>query len=277
MPREDTGVEKQLCDELSLEDNITNVLSFTTAVGTGIPSGYLPKEAAEQFYSENYSRIILYTDLPDEGEKTFEVVERVKDITEKYYDSHYLAGQSATLYDMRNVVKADTSVVNLVAILGIFIVILLTFRSLSLPFFLVFTIETAIFINLSFAYFTGNALSFIGYLIISTVQLGATVDYAILLSNHYMQDRKLMPKKEALLNSLTDTLPALLVSAGILAMAGFVLAATSGNPIISELGLLLGRGTLLSFGMVVLALPALLVVFDKTIGKTTIKSEFFKD
>ncbi len=120
--------------------------------------------------------------------------------------------------------------------------ILITFRSITMPIFLVFSIETAIWINLSIAYFTDNTLSFIGYLIISTVQLGATVDYAILLSNHYLSDRKIMPKKEAMLKALSENLSAILVSAGILAAAGFTLASTSGNQIVSELGLCLAEG-----------------------------------
>ena len=192
------------------------------------------------------------------------------------YGTCYLTGQSAALFDMRNVVEVDTGIVNLAAVIGIFLVILITFRSITMPIFLVFSIETAIWINLSIAYFTDNTLSFIGYLIISTVQLGATVDYAILLSNHYLEDRKIMPKKEAMLKALSENLSAILVSAGILAAAGFTLASTSGNQIVSELGALLGRGTILSFVMVVCALPALLLIFDKVIEKTTIKSGFYK-
>jgi len=171
----------------------------------------------------------------------------------------------------------DTGIVNLLAIVGIFIVLLLTFRSLSLPLILLFTIETAIWINLSFPYFAGNALSFIGYLIISTVQLGATVDYAILFTDTYLNNRKTLDKKEAMRLTIEDKLTAILISAGILAIAGFTLAYTSSNPIISDLGTLLGRGTLLSLAMVSFVLPALLVLLDGVIQKTTLKSGFQKD
>ena len=175
---------------------------------------------------------------------------------------------------MKNVVSRDTKLVNIVAILGIFTVLLITFRSLSLPLVLLFTIETAIWINLSFPYFTGKSLSFIGFLIISTVQLGATVDYAILFTNYYMNNRKTLPKKEAMRVTIADNLVAILISAGILATAGFTLAFTTSNPIIGELGTLLGRGTLLSLMMVSCVLPALLVLFDKVIQKTTLKNQF---
>ena len=110
-------------------------------------------------------------------------------------------------------------------------------------------------------------MNFVGYLIINTVQLGATVDYAILMTNMYLNNRKALNKKDAMRITLADNLPAVLTSAGILSTAGFALALSSSNPIISELGTLLGRGTLLSLGMVALVLPALLVLFDKLIQK----------
>ena len=127
------------------------------------------------------------------------------------------------------------------AVIGIFLVLLITFRSLSIPVLLVFSIETAIWINLSVPYFTGQALNFVGYLVISTVQLGATVDYAILLTNAYLRNREDLPKKDAIKAAIGSNLAAILISAIILATAGFTLAFTSANPIISELGFLLGR------------------------------------
>jgi uncharacterized protein len=274
VPKENVGKETELCDALSEIPHLISVVSFTTAVGAEIPPEFVPKEAIEQFYSENYTRIILYTDAPEEGEVAFDTVQTVMDTTAKYYDRYFIAGQSATLYDMKNVVSIDTKLINLIAIIGIFIVLLVTFRSLSIPLFLLFSIETAIWINLSFPYFTGKPLSFIGYLIISTVQLGATVDYAILLTNAYINNRKTLPKKEAMRVTIENNLVAILISAGILATAGFTLAFTTSNPIIGELGTLLGRGTLLSFTMVACVLPALLISFDKVVQKTTLKNKF---
>jgi predicted RND superfamily exporter protein len=274
VPRENVGKESELCDALLKIPHVTSALSFVTAVGAEIPPEFVPEEVEKQFYSEHYARIILYTDTTEEGEDAFATVQNIKDTTAKHYDIYYLSGQSAILFDMKNVVSIDTKLINLLAVIGIFIVLLITFRSLSIPLFLVFTIETAIWINLSFPYFTGKSLSFIGYLILSTVQLGATVDYAILLTNCYMNNRKTMPKKDAMRVTIGDNLVAILISAAILATAGFTLAFTSSNPIISELGTLLGRGTLLSFTMVACVLPALLVLFDKVIRKTTLKNGF---
>lgn len=277
VPKESSGKESELCDALSEVGHITGVVSYVTAVGAEIPPEYLPEETVEQFYSKNYARIILYTDMNEEGTEAFTTVQTVLDTASHYYGNYYIAGQSATLYDMKNIVSSDTQLVNWIAIIGILIVLLLTFRSLSLPLILLFTIETAIWINLSFAYFSDLSFNFIGYLVISTVQLGSTVDYAILLTDRYLDFRKELPKIEAMKIALGNNLIAIITSATILATAGFTLALTSSNPIVAQLGTLLGRGTLLSFIMVVCVLPALLVLFDKIIGKTTLKNGFHKN
>jgi predicted RND superfamily exporter protein len=275
VPKGDTGKESVLCDKLSKLNHITAVASYVKSVGAEIPSQYVPEEITSEFYSENYARIILYTDLKEEGAQTFSSVESVQNTVSQYYDTYYLAGQAATLYDMKNVVSVDTKMVNIIAIAGIFIVLMITFRSISIPLILVFTIETAIWINLSFAYFSDQSFNFIGYLVVSTVQLGSTVDYAILLTDRYLGSRRQLNKLKAIKKALGENLIAILISAAILSTAGFTLMATSSNSIISQLGLLLGRGTLLSLLMVSCVLPSLLVLFDKFIQKTTLRNGFY--
>ncbi len=259
------GIELTLAHELQQIPYIDSVVAYTTAVGAEIPPAYVPVEVNQQFYGENYTRLILYTSLPEEGKLSFQTVETVLQVTNKYYNDYYLTGQSAILDDMKNVVEADTQTVNLIAILGILLVLLINFRSIILSVVLVLSIELAIWLNLSVAYFANHSLSFIGYLIISTVQLGATVDYAILLTNTYREKRLTNKRQAALKEALASSLPSLLTSAGILAMAGFALRATSKNPIIAELGMLLGRGTLLSLLSVVTVLPAALALLDQVI------------
>ena len=177
---------------------------------------------------------------------------------------------------MKKVVQEDNITVNLIAIAAIFLVLLITFKSALLPFILVFTIEAGIWINLSIPYFTGTRINFLGYLVLSTIQLGATVDYAILLTNTYMNNRKVMPKKEAIHLSLGSSFKSILVSALTLSAAGFTLNLTTSNSAIADIGVLLGRGTLISFFMVVCFLPTALLLFDGLIGKTTYKSDFLK-
>jgi len=275
VPRGDAGSEAALSQALQAVPHVTGVVSYATAVGSSVPVSYLNAEAAQTFYSARYARIILYTDTDSEGAEAFATVEQVKETAARYYDGDtWLVGQSATLYDMKNVVSTDTVIVNLCAVIGIFLVLLVTYRSLSIPLLLLFTIESAIWINLSLAYYMGQSFNFIGYLIISTVQLGSTVDYAILLADRHLGNRRKLEKREAIKKALGENLLAILTSAAILSTAGFTLAATSTNAIVAQLGTLLGRGTLLSLVMVTCVLPALLTLFDTVIRKTTLRSGF---
>ena len=276
VPRGDVAKEQMLCDELEQLDRITGVMSYAANVGAVIPPEYLGDDITGQFYSENYARIIVYTDTPAEGDIAFKTVENINEKTKAHYgETFYTLGQSANLYDMNSIVQKDNVVVNLIAVIAIFIVLLVTFKSATLPFLLVLTIEAGIWINLAIPYFSGTPINFLGYLVVSTIQLGATVDYAILLTNTYLRNRRQMPKREAISVSLGGSFKSILVSALTLSTAGFTLFATSSNSAIADIGLLLGRGTLLSFAMVVCFLPTLLVVFDKAIEKVTFKTKFF--
>lgn len=278
VPRGDVAKEQMLCEEIEQLDHVTGIMSYATNVGAVIPSEYLDDDITEQFYSQNYARIIVYADTPAEGDTAFKTVESINEKAKVYYeDAFYTLGQSANLYDMKNIIQKDNIVVNLIAVVAIFVVLMVTFKSAMLPFLLVLTIEAGIWINLSIPYFSGTSINFLGYLVLSTVQLGATVDYAILLTNTYLRHRKQMSKREAINVSLGGSFKSILVSALTLSTAGFTLYVMSSNSAISDIGLLLGRGTLLSLAMVVCFLPTLLIVFDKVIEKTTYKTEFFRD
>ncbi|HHX23005.1 MAG TPA: MMPL family transporter, partial [Thermoanaerobacterales bacterium] len=274
VPKGNVAKEVTLTNELEKYHHVKSVISYASTVGATIPSDFLGEDITGQFYSENYSRIVLYTDLPDEGEMTFKAVEEIDDIIGQYYDESYMVGQSATLSDIKKVVEVDNSRVNLIAIVAVFLVVLFTFKSLSLPVILVLTIEVAIWINLSFPYFTGTSINYVGYLVLNTVQLGATIDYAILLTDNYMQKRKIMPAKNAIYEALSIAFRSILVSASILSFAGFTLYFTSSNTIVVDIGLLLGRGTIISMFMVICFLPAMLMMFDKLINRTTRGADF---
>ncbi len=277
VPKGDVAKEQALCQDIEKLDHVTGVASYTTQVGAQIPSQFLDEKTTEQFYSKNYARIIVYTDTPEEGDTAFKTVESINEKAKVHYgDTFYSAGQSANLYDMKNVVKQDTGMINLIAIVAIFVVLLITFKSAVLPVILLLTIETAIWINLSIPYFSGLSINFMGYLVLCTVQLGATVDYAILLTNRYLAHRKRLPRREAISTALGGSFKSILVSGLTLATAGFTLYFASSNNVISGLGLLLGRGTLLSVLMVVCFLPAMLTLLDKAIEKTTFKAGFLK-
>lgn len=275
VPRGDLAREAALCSDIKEIENVTGIMSYTETVGTAIPPEYLGVDITSQFMGPNYSRIIVYTSTESEGDAAFETVERIQDAVRMYYgDAAYSVGESVNLYDMKNLVEVDNTIVNLIAIAAIFIVLLVTFRSLTLPFILLLTIEAGIWINLAIPYFTGASIHFIGYLVLSTVQLGATVDYAILLTGNYMRLRKTFEKRAALSQALQDSFQSILVSGATLAAAGFALFATSSISAVSDIGMLIGRGTIFSMIMVTCFLPPILYIFDKWIGKTTWKANF---
>ncbi len=278
VPRGDVYREEALCKEVQELPHVTGVVAYALTVGAAIPPEYLGTDITSQFYSENYARIVLYTDTPSEGDEAFQTVTDVQRIVEEYYgDEAYSLGQSANLYDMKIVVEEDNTLVNLIAVIAIFLVLVFSFRSAVLPFVLLLTIETGIWINLSIPYFTGTSIHFMGYLVLSTVQLGATVDYAILMTSNYLMNRKILPRKEAIHKTVGSSFKSILVSGATLAIAGFTLAFTSSNPSISDIGMLLGRGTLLSMLMVTCFLPAMLTLLDTPIGKTTWHANFLKE
>ncbi|MEG2323935.1 MAG: MMPL family transporter [Anaerovoracaceae bacterium] len=277
VPRGSPSKELALSNELESLNNVTSVVSYSKTIGSTIPMGYVDKAYTSQFYSKHYARIIVNADTNEEGDEAFAVVENIRETIPKFYDDSYTCGQSTNLYDMKLVVNKDTKKVNLIAILAIALVLLLTFRSLTIPVILLFVIETAIWINLSVPYFEGSSLCYIGFLVINTVQLGATIDYAILLTDSYKTNRQKLNKVPAMKKTLDTNFISLLTSATILSAAGFCLALTSTNTIIAQLGVLLGRGTLLSLTMVACVLPMLLISLDPLIRKTTIRPNFFQE
>ncbi|MBP1947459.1 putative RND superfamily exporter protein [Virgibacillus litoralis] len=276
VPNGDMAKEEELVQQLEKLPNVSSVISYVNVVSSAIPPDYLEESTTEQFYSENYTRITLNTETGSEGEAAFSLIEDVRDTAETYYDDNHLLGESVTLYDMKRIVEEDNTVVNLLTVIAIAIVLLITFRSISIPAVLLLTIQSAVWFNLSVPYFMDSSLVYVGYLIISTVQLAATVDYGILFTETYQNLRKEMPAMEAIKKTIDDKIFAIFISASILSSVGFILSLTSSNPIVSSIGLLLGRGALLAFIMVVFVLPAMLVIFDRVIEKTTLRANFYK-
>lgn len=277
VPKGDVAKETALCNDLQQVDNVTSVISYVTMVGAEIPQAFLDEDVKSQFYSENYCRIIIYASTDQEGDEAFETVANVRNVASSYYgDSPLTLGQSVNLYDIKDVITQDNLIVNILAIISIGLVLLFTFKSISLPLILLMTIETSIWINLAVPYFNGTWLCYIGFLVISTVQLGATVDYAILFTDNFKENRKSLCSKDAILKTVKDSMGSIIMSASILSLAGIVIQFTSSNDVVSQLGGLLGRGTIISASMVLLFLPAYLSLFDKIIEKTTLHCNFFK-
>lgn len=276
VPKGDIGREAELCDELKELDHVSAVMSYVSTVGSSIPSEFLSEDIVSNFYSEHYARIIMYTDTGEEGKDAFALVEQIHTRAAQYYDEYYLCGQSANLYDIKGVVTSDNTLVNGIAIGFILLTLLFSFKSLTLPFVLIFVIESAIWINLSTPYFTGSPLVYLGYLVIETVQLGATIDYAILITDGYVENRRTSNKIKAVIDSINNNVISLVTSGLTLSLAGLCLQFASSMEIVKTLGLLLCRGTILSMAMVLIALPALLILADPLTAKLS-KREFFSE
>ncbi len=264
VPKEDMATQRALSRELQALDHVTGILSYVDTVGAEIPLSYLDEGTRSQLISEHYSRMVLSVDVPAEGEATFSLVEQMRATAEKYYPgSYYLAGQGVSTYDLKQTVTADMIKVNLLAIAAVYVVLVLTLRSLFLPLILVLSIETAIWLNLSIPYFMGSPVYYIAYLIISAVQLGATVDYAILVTDRYRENRRTLEKKAAVVKTISDVTVSILTSGSALTVVGLLMGYISSNRLLAQLGIFIGRGALFSLAIVLLVLPGLLMMFDK--------------
>lgn len=272
VPKESTATQKELSDELKDLPQVSSIMSYVDTVGAEIPASYLDSETLSKFNSDNYTRMVLSVETDYEGEETFKLVKNIRNIAKKYYDGNwYLAGEGVSTYDLMNTVTSDMTKVNLLAIGAVFLVLLLTTKSVVLPIILVLAIETAIWINLSIPYFTSSTIFYIAYLIISSIQLGATVDYAILFSDRYKEERKTNSKKQAVISTISSVTVSILTSGGVLTIVGFLLGNISTHGLLSQLGFFLGKGTLCSLIIVLFVLPALLYVFDGLVIKNDSK------
>lgn len=266
VPAGDTATETELSQELNNLPQVTSIISYVDLAGAEIPLEYLDENTLSQLISKNYSRMVLSVDVPYEGEDAFSLVEQVRDIAQKYYsDTYYLAGEGVSTYDLMETVTDDMVKVNLMAIAAVFIVLLLSLRSISLPIVLVLSIETAIWINLSIPYFMDTPIFYIAYLIISSIQLGATVDYAILMTDRYKENREMMNKKAAVIQTISDVTVSILTSGSVLTVVGLLLGYITTNQLLGQLGIFIGRGAILSLIIVLFVLPGLLYLFDPLI------------
>lgn len=266
VPAGDTATETELSQELNSLPQVTSIISYVDLAGAEIPLEYLDENTLSQLISKNYSRMVLSVDVPYEGEETFALVEQVRNIAQKYYsDTYYLAGEGVSTYDLMETVTDDMVKVNFMAIAAVFIVLLLSLRSISLPIVLVLSIETAIWINLSIPYFMDTPIFYIAYLIISSIQLGATVDYAILMTDRYKENREMMNKKAAVIQTISDVTVSILTSGSVLTVVGLLLGYITTNQLLGQLGIFIGRGAILSLIIVLFVLPGLLYLFDPLI------------
>ena len=278
VPKGNISKESALSEELKDNENVTSVISYVDSVGSTIPDGFVPSDSLSQLYSENYSRFVVTLSTEESEDGWTEKLDEVYKICEKYYgDEVQIAGDLASTKDLKETITEDNSRVNILAIAFVFVILLFNFKSITLPIILTLVIELSIWINLAIPYVQGTTLHYIAYLIISSVQLGATIDYAILFTGRYMEERQTRSRREAAKESIRVCTLSLLTSAGILTIAGLALGKISTNLVLSQLGTLVGRGAVISFILVLTVLPALLMLLDRVIEKTTMHTKFYRE
>lgn len=276
VPEGEWGKERTLAHALEELPHVTSITSYVTTVSERIPTDLVPKESLDELISGGYSRIIIGTDLSGESQQAFDLIQQVRDTAEHYYPGAYeLVGGTVTSYDMSLIVNDDSLRVLIASVVAIGLVLLIMFRSLSIPLILLFTIELSIWINLAIPYFMGESIQYIGYLIISAIMLGATVDYTIILSRSYLEKRRSMPKRPALIKAISHSAITILTSATILTLCGAFIGLISSNGVIASLGTLIGRGAFIAALNTFLLLPLLFIIFDKVIEKTTLGARFY--
>lgn len=227
------------------------------------------ENAQLQLQSEKYSRMVVYLDLPEESEETFAFLQQMRDMIGKYYEEdYYVVGNSTSSRDLSASFEEDNLMISILSAFFVIIVLLFTFQSVGLPILLIIVIQGSIWINFSFPTLTGQPLYFLGYLIVNAIQMGANIDYAIVISSHYQEYKEHLPHKKAIVEALNSAFPTVFTSGSMMASAGLLIGNLSAQPVVSIMGTCLGRGTIISIILVLCILPAFLVLGDSIIEKT---------
>ena len=240
----------------------------------------------KQLEGENYDRILVYLNLPQESEETFAFLDQIHEIADKYYEGQdiYVIGESGSQRDLQASFERDNIVVSVVSALFVLVILLFTFKSAGMPVLLIAVIEGAIFLNFSFPAIRHQNLFFMGYLIVSSIQMGANIDYAIVISSRYLELRHehrdaaghrvpAADRREAITEALNFAFPTIITSGSMMTLAGVFIGQMTSDPCIAGIGQCLGRGTMISILLVMFVLPQILLIGDRIIEKTAFDVE----
>ena len=265
-PNTSPVLEKEMSDEIEDLPYVKSVMSMANTLPQGIPEEFLPYSITSELHTGSSCRMLVYIRTKTESDQAFRCTQEIEDIIKRYYpEDSYLVGETPSTQDIKTTITSDNSRVNMLSLLGVFLVVMFSFRSFIIPVIVMVPIEVAIFLNMAMPYLQGDTMVFMGYIIVSSIQLGATVDYSILLTNNYVSARKNLPKKEACIEALMLSCPSIFTSGTIIILAGYIIHFISTTAAIGDLGHLIGRGGLFSVILVLTVLPALLVLFDRII------------
>ena len=228
-------------------------------------------DAQLQLKGQTYSRLVLQLGLPEESQETFDFLGVLHETAADYYPENVLVvGNSTSDFDLSSSFSNDNTLISVLTIVFVILVLVFTFKSAGLPVLLILVIQGSVWINFSFPYLMGENMFFLSYLVVSSIQMGANIDYAIVIANRYTELRQSMPHKDAVVESLNEAFPTIITSGSILASAGILIGFLSSNPSIASIGVCLGRGTLISIFLVMGILPQILLLGDIIIDKTAV-------
>ena len=271
MDKNISGKEKhKMIKEMEQADGVKEVLGLESIIGPSLPESMIPKEIKDILESDNYELMLITNEYQTASEEVNDQINELNQILKSYDKNGMLVGEAPCTKDLIEITDHDFKVVSAVSIVAVFLIILFVFKSMTLPVILVLVIEGAIFINMGIPYLTGTELPFIASIVIGTIQLGATVDYAILMTSRYEQERGGgKSKKESISIALQSSIRPVMVSAFSFFAATFGVGVYSKIDMISSLCLLMARGALISMCAVLLFLPAMYWIFDKVICATS--------
>ena len=257
--------------EIDKVDGVEWCLGMNSVIGSSIPSDMIPSSMKEMLQSDEYEMQFICSNYKSATEKVNKQINEINNIVKKYSPGSMVIGEAPLMNDLETVTNVDLRNVNIASIAAIFVIILIVFKSISLPVILVAVIEFAICVNMAVPYYTGLSLPFVASIVIGTIQLGATVDYAILMTTRYQKERQNgKDKKEAISIAHKTSMPSIISSGLSFFAATFGVACYSQVEMIGSICTLLARGAIISMVVVILILPAMFMIFDKLICKTSI-------
>ena len=277
VPAEHWGDENALVDDLQKLPTTKSVLSYSTIASSAMPHQLADKSQIKQLFSGGYSRIVLTSRIPDESKQAFDLVKKVRSLCRARYGSTYrLVGNAVSYADIKAVTSVDSTTVKLASILAIGAVLLVMFRSVSIPVILIMAIEVSIWMNEAVPYLMGQTINFVAFLVIDAVQLGAAVDYAIIFTEEYLARRRRMPKADASIQSIEKTAQPIMTSSSILILACLGIYLSVSSPMIQQVGMLIARGALISVILIFFVLPLLFTLLDGLVRVTSHKIGFYR-
>lgn len=278
VPEGNWAEENALVDDLKALPTTKSVLSYSTVAGSALPHELADESQVKQLLNNGWSRIVLTSNIPDESKGAFDLVTTVRNLCQSHYGDNYkLVGNAVSYADIKAVTTTDNTTVKMASILAIGAVLLVMFKSISIPIILVSAIEVSIWINEAVPYFTGDTINFVAFLVIDAVQLGAAVDYAIIFTEEYLARRKRMNKKDAAFQSVEKTAQPIITSSSILILACVGITVAVSSPMIQQVGELIARGALISVIEIFFVLPLLFQLLDGFVRHTSYKIGFYQE